>query len=139
MSSTSASQSTATERTCCTWPLLSPLSHSLLRLRLKKWVLPVSSVLSTASLFIQAIMRTSPDVASCTMAGIRPLPSNFSVCASCGSIGRHFGESVAVCQPGRPLGPPPPAVLDLTGPGRSIGPLSGEPNRYLVRTPDDGQ
>src|SRR4051812_456259 len=84
--------------TCWTWPLVSPLSQSLLRLRLKKWVLPVATVFPSESRFIHAIISTWPVFQSWTMAGISPLASNFKP-SSCGSI-RPFvcaGRGVVKC------------------------------------------
>ena len=67
--SVSASQSARTSRTRCRHPEVSPFFQSFWRERLQNTVYPVFRVSSSDSRFIQATMRTSCVVASCTTAG----------------------------------------------------------------------
>src|SRR5439155_25573222 len=60
------------------WPLDSPFIQNFWRERLQKCVLPVAMVFSKEARFIQAIINTRPVLCSCTMAGMRPLASNFN-------------------------------------------------------------
>ena len=68
----SSSQSIHTFETWSRLPEVSPLVHSVLRVREKKVTKPVRRVTSHASWFMKPTIRTSRVAASCTTAGTRP-------------------------------------------------------------------
>src|SRR4051794_36234206 len=71
------SQSTRNSLTRCTCPELSPLRHSAPRERLKYQASPLAIVRRSASAFMCATIRTSPDVASVVTQVTSPSASNF--------------------------------------------------------------
>src|SRR5450830_86003 len=77
-STTSSSQSSRISSTFCTWPDSSPLCHSFLRERLQYTASPSSTVLYSASRFIQANISTSLLPASWAITGTRPCSSHFT-------------------------------------------------------------
>src|SRR5215213_1227757 len=75
--SVSPSQSAVTERTCWTWPEVSPFCQYWPRERLQNQVRPLARVRRTASASIQATISTAPSPSSWTTAGTSPAASNF--------------------------------------------------------------
>src|SRR5579871_4366612 len=69
-SSASPSQSRLSETKSRTLPDVSPLRHKRPREREKKWTSRVSTVSRSASSSMYASMRTRPERASCTIAGV---------------------------------------------------------------------